>query len=132
MPKIYYKVVTPSLKSAWVSHTGLTTQYKIGEFVSSPTPETPLAVFETFKAAKNFKQINLLFTAKIFKCNIKDKTKKPWLPGRTGIVYGSQEKNLRKIISLIKAKKKFMHLVCENLPNGTVTCKQVKLLEEIT
>jgi hypothetical protein len=131
MPKVYYKVVDKNLRSAWIVDRRLTTQYEIGKFVSSPTPETPLAVFQTLEKAKDFKRNNILYSAKIFKCNIKNKTKEPWLPGTSGILFEYQKKNLNEIISLIKAKKKFTHLIYKKLPDGTITCKQVKLLEEI-
>jgi hypothetical protein len=122
MPKIYYKVVTPDLRSIIINHDKtFCTQYKIGEFVSSPVPETHLCVFESLESAKNF----AYSTDKIFECNIKTRIKQPWIP------WSSED--LPKLLLHIRLKKKFLRcdLVDRHLPMGTVCCKQVKLLKEI-
>jgi hypothetical protein len=122
MTKIYYKLVNDDLRSVIIKKPHLVTQYKIGEFVSSPIPETPLCVFETFSYANNFKNCECLRGAKIFKCEIKTKLVRPWIP---------RYSTLNRILKLMKNKQKFLQIACRNLPSGTICCKQVKLLEEV-
>ena len=117
--KIYYKVVTKSLQSAYSGvPMDLVTQYKVGEFVSSPYPETPLCVFERLHNAQSF----MGFNHHIYECHIKTKLKTPWIPRSISI---------NKLLKLIKLKKKYMDRVWKVLPIGTVCCKQVKLLKKI-
>ena len=122
MKKIYYKVVTHDLKSAIIhSNKVFCTQYKIGEFVSSPVPETHLCVFGSLKAAQHFSSGR----DKLFECHINTRVKQVWIP------WGATD--LPKLLSRIRSKKRYLQcdMVDFNLPNDTVCCKQVKLLKEI-
>lgn len=125
----YYKVVTHDLQSAFVTNPIIKTQYKLGEFVSSPFPETPLAVFTILENALAFKNVYCGPSYKIFECEIKNRTKIPWLPGNSLMI---SIPYISKIVTSIKKKKKYINLVCRNLPSATITCKQVKLIKEIT
>jgi hypothetical protein len=127
MKKIYYKVTTGDLKSIVLYYdTRLSTQYKLNEFVSSPIPETPLSVFDTLDSAKGFCRPRVT-RYKIFKCEIKHRLKTPWIPH---FMYHSETK-LKDLLNRIKNKKKYLDMVWTILPMGTVSCKQVKLLEEV-
>ena len=119
-----------TLLSSWVKNKNFTTKYEIGKFVSSPTPQCPLSVFNTHADALAFQEAMRSWSiyTKIFSCHIKNKTKIPWLPGTSDKARYFDYNILKKI----KNKKKFLHLVKTNLPTGTTTCKQVKLLEELT
>ena len=123
MSKIYYKVVTPSLKSVIMSCNKFTTQYKIGEFVSSPYPKTPLCVFKDLADVEHFTSTYLWEGYKIFTCEIENKYRKPWIPYDCSLNY---------ILELIAKKKRYIHLVYTLLPLGTICCKKVKLLEEVS
>jgi hypothetical protein len=103
----------------------LSVQYKIGEFVSSSVPETPLCVFDSLMDAKGF--ANNYSNHKIFTCEIKTKLKTPWIPF---FRFGTN-KDLSTLLSKIRGKQKFMDYVWTTLPKGTVCVKQVKLLEEV-
>jgi hypothetical protein len=124
--KTYYKVTTENLKSMIDNELKLSVQYKIGEFVSSSVPETPLCVFDNFRCAKRFAN-NYGTEYKIFTCEIKTKLKTPWIPF---FRFGTN-KNLSTLLSKIRGKQKFMDYVWTILPKGTVCVKQVKLLEEV-
>ena len=126
MSKIYYKVTTYKLRSIICSDPSLITQYKIDEFVSSPVPETPLCVFETIEDAKKFCD-RCGLRPKIFKCEIKTKLRKRWIP----FIIRESTFDLSSILRKIKNKKRFMDYVWTTFPEGTVCAKQVKLLEEI-
>jgi hypothetical protein len=125
--KVYYKIVRDNLTSAIVWESNIVTQYKIGEFISSPIPETPLCVFDDLGKAKDFMEWESTiskFSHRLFTCKIKTKLKSPWIPNYLSI---------NEILEKMKLKKRFLcnNLVRVRLPSGTVCCKQVKLLEEV-
>jgi hypothetical protein len=124
--KTYFKVLTTDLRSCIISNSRFATQYKIGEFVRSPIPETPLCVFTSKKLAQKFAYANIGTSYKIYSCHIKGKCPKPW------VLFNCNEMNILKIKKLVKSKCKYMnHVDTSFLPSGTVCAKQVKLLEEI-
>lgn len=129
MTKKYYKVVNSNLKSVWVNTSDLVTQYKVGEWVTAKIPMLPMAVFSDLISARIFINDNALWGARIFECEIKNKTKTPWLPSTTR--YPSMY-FLKRILRRMQSKHIFMDLVTKLLPGGTVTCKKVKLIREIT
>jgi hypothetical protein len=123
--KTYYKIVKPDLKSIIINDKRLTTQYKIGEYVSSPIPETPLAVFSRIGDVRGFIISQLAPRPyRVFECKIKTKLKIAWLPTLS---------NIDRILKLIKNKKKYLRysLMKSYIPWGTVCCKQVMLTKEI-
>jgi hypothetical protein len=128
MTKTYYKVVTKSLTSVWAPEE-VEVQYKIGKWVEPKIKEFPLAVFNSLDNARSFSCLDP--SSKIFECEIQQKTRKTWLPGRSAY-YCSEA--IKEILQCIKNKKKFLDLVItdELLPCGTITCKRVKLIKEIT
>jgi hypothetical protein len=126
MSQIYYKVVNANLTSAWITTDGLVTTYEIGKFVSSPLKGTPLAVFNNIFAARMFSGI--ILNSKIFECHIKYKSRRPWLPGK-GCFYADYMLNMLK--KTIKQKRSIKDFMVTNLPSGTITCGQVKLIREV-
>ena len=128
MSKTYYKVLSLDLRSIITDAHHLITQYKIGEFVSSPEPMTPLCVFSSLYEARSFAQsITRRFI--IYKCEIKNKYRKPWIPWLGNSA--SLKKDIQKLVKLKKQHKKFIYLVHEDLPYGTVCCGQVKLIKQV-
>ena len=128
MTKIYYKVTTNDLRSIvlyW--NNKLSTQYKLNEFVSSPVQGTPLSVFDTLSSAKEFCRVRSGY--RIFRCEIKYRLKTPWIPHFASYY---QTQRLKTLLNRIKNKKKYLDMVWTDLPEGTVSCKQVKLLEEVS
>jgi hypothetical protein len=132
MTKKYYKVVNMGLKSFWVRDTRVQTQYKIGEFVSSPIEGSPLAVFDTLEHAKEFVLGLPSDNAYIYECEIKNKYKNTWLPGNYRDMNDTSYDRLLKILKYIKNRRKYTYLVPNlNLPDGSITCKQVKLIKRV-
>jgi hypothetical protein len=127
MSKTYYKVTNQNLMSAFVYDTKLCTQYKIGEFVSSPIPETPLCVFRDYEKALTY--IVTSFPThyknpfKIFECKIKNKYKNLWLPPSCN----PESDQFKIMLKLIKSKKKFLHTTALILNTNMICCKEVKL-----
>lgn len=121
MSKIYYKVTDLNMCSRVMHTTDFCTKYKIGKFVSSPVPKTPLCVFETIYQALTFGYDR---NSRIFKCKIKGKRRRAWIPNRH---------NIDNILKLIKNHKKIYSsgLIDTVLPYGTVSCTSVKLIEEV-
>lgn len=141
--KIYYKVVTHDLQSAiinpylerHISHykynatKDFCVQYKINEWVKPEKPGTKLMVFSNLDDAKEFalfQGIHLL----IYKCSVRNPTKHGFITDldKLGYIYPT-------LIKRIKQKKKITDLYqeCEknSIPEGTVFCSAVKLLEEV-
>jgi hypothetical protein len=130
--KKYYKVVKNNLKSAYIEDKRLVTQYKTGEWVTSPIPVTPLAVFTSLDSAKDFRRFVSCFNSgvKIFECEVSGRTKVPWLLGTSRLFYNGWL--LDSIIERAKKHKRYMYLVPQtDLPENTITCKKVKLVKEI-
>jgi hypothetical protein len=133
MTKTYYKVTNTDLMSAWINNPKIAITYKIGEFVSPKVEGTFLAVFETEQQARSFIRVNQKYIKhlfKLFKCEIKNRCKNPWIPSS---YRWTNIDRLNMILKLKNQKRKFLHRVIsgEDLPYGTITCKQIKLLEEI-
>lgn len=130
MSKIYYKVVTDKLQSCWVIDDNLSVQYKEGEFVSAKIPQLPLAAFETLKQAQTF-VYNLPYRDKnyyIYSCNIKNKYREAWLPGKSKSVYWP---SIQRLLQRIKKHQKYLDRVIINPVHGTVSCKQIKLINRV-
>lgn len=135
--KTYYKVVRSDLKSvqtfSWetdyfrkFSLKDFIIQYKIGEFVKPKIEGSDLMVFSNLKDAIGF--AHYYTDAKIYKCNIVGGKSvgifSPYLSGLEDIYCNIYEKK--------KAKKRWSHLVSlRNIPNGTVFCSAVKLIERV-
>lgn len=124
----YYKVTSKNLQSIVMNDdTELSTQYKVGEFVSSPIPETPLLVFKSLKDAKDFVRGYWYTDYKIFECQIKNRVRIPWVPD-----FKTFHDDIPKLLKLIKNKKKFLHILdLTGFPKGTVAAKRVKLIKEV-
>jgi hypothetical protein len=130
MSKTYYKVVKKAnLSSAWAPGS-VRVYYKVGQFVGARYPELPLAVFETFEYAREFKnQIDDRSPElAIFECEIQGKYRKAWVPSRTCTYPFSR---ITKLIRQIKAHKKYLDMVSTQLPQGSVVCKKIKLTKEV-
>ena len=139
MSKTYYKVTNNCLQSIWIEDPRLKTQYKMREFVKSPIPQFPLSVFKTKDAALDFiTRLPYLhkYNARLFECKIKTPTRTPWLIGKLKYIddmwidYRCTDK-ISWLLKQMKSKKKFMHYVETDLPNGTITCREVKLTKEV-
>ena len=132
--KTYYKVLSHGLLSATTDADHLVTRYKVGEYVSSPEPLTPLCVFDDLECAKSF--ANQMKANYVYSCSIKGKYKKPWIPWfpytkRENLGVSSLKEAIDYLVSLKKRKKKFLYLTECHLPSGTVCCSQVKLIKQI-
>jgi hypothetical protein len=125
MSKTYYKVTNAYLKSFIVQIPEFITQYKIGEFVSSPIDGTPLAVFTSLSQARRWAGA----TGRIFECKIKNKSRKSWLPGRS--FQTSLSPKINALLTAMRQKKKYLKFAITVLPRNTVTCKSVMLTREI-
>jgi hypothetical protein len=125
MVKVFYKVLMPDLTSTQRHDLNLVTKYKIGEFVCSPEPLTPLCVFKSLRLARKFRECQSLEYI-IYECEIKNKYRIPWIP------YKWDNKRVAlDIVRLKKQHKSIEGLVYTSLPNGTVCCGQVKLIKQV-
>ena len=131
MAKIYYKVVSQDLRSVVRPRVSFAVQYKIGKFVEAKVKGTPLAVFDDLVKARRF-ALKKKYSC-IYKCEIQGKYPKPWIPW-SGMFDRSMSlsDHVKHIGNLIRQKKKYSHIVDYVVPDGTVSCKRVKLLEKVS
>ena len=118
--KIYYKVVTSTLRSARHYPKSGAIQYKINEWVTPPIGK--IFIFETKKDAIQFQ----LFYEKIYKCVVKNPTKAKYYAQSCMTCLVDFWKNYNKPAELAKMSG------ISKPPKGTIYCDAVKLLEEVT
>ena len=128
--KTYYKVVTPTLRSAmtsmWSSKEELIIEYKVGEWVYPKVLGTYLFVFKTLQNAKDFIHECGISSYYIYKClGVNEHKILGMCPG----IYGDR---ILQAAKLKRQKKKYLHLFDkEVIPNGTVGVEALKLIKEI-
>lgn len=116
--KIYYKVVSPALRSARHYPKSGAIQYKINKWVTPPIGK--IFIFETKKDAIQFQ----LFYEKIYKCVVKNPTKAKYYAQScmTCLVDFWKNYNSNKLSEMDGVGKP---------PKGTIYCDAIKLIEEI-
>lgn len=123
----YYKVVTTNLTSATpiANDLGLSTQYKVGEWVQPKVKQAPLMVLNSIHEARRFMRANTVYGPhRLFECEIK-KSKRKW-----GWV---SKFNAGALLKAIKWKKGYRQFVgsYKEFPTGTVFADEVMLVKEI-
>jgi len=124
---MYYKVLNSDLSSAYISNLYFNTEdivvkYKINQFVYPNILGSKLMVFSDLSSARLFR---CSWGIKIFKCEILN-------PSEDGIFVETgkgMKEDLLDVLRLKKQKKRFTYLLSRNIPNNTVFCDAVKLIE---
>jgi hypothetical protein len=131
---LYYKITDIWLRSFLNIHPDIwgdrdfkswSVQYKIGEFVTPQQPNSKLYVFKTLEDAKYFVRHFGQERFHIYSCEVKNPSKNILL------VWYSNIYDFKRLWNNIKNKKKYKHLVSNHIPENTVMCDAVKLLEKI-
>jgi hypothetical protein len=126
MEKKYYKVVRNIkgvLQSAAQYRPYLKTYYHFGIWIEPSMKGTDLFVFDSVKSAQHTIARYSWPNVVIYECEVKN-------PKRTGIFFDFIHKDI--LIRAIKHrsnKKKYRHLVSNDVPRGTVFCSAVKLIK---
>ena len=128
--KIYYKVVTLNLKSAFVSSVPeLSVQYKINKWVYPNVNNSCLMVFDNLNNARLFRE-RLNIGLVIYQCEIvKTRKRKPpfCMVGYPYIYF-----NLQYMLRLKRMHKRCEIWPIDNIPpKNTIFCDSVKLLRKV-
>jgi len=141
MAKKFYKIVDEKMKSCSINAryaSEFEVQYKLNEFVSSNVPKTPLFVFETLDAAKNFIHGNgsggfgpspaKTSATHIYECEVVNPRRMRYLLGGE-LTYS----NLQNFWKVRLSKKKVCTLIYKkSVPSKTFVCDKVKLLKKVS
>lgn len=128
MTQIFYKVVQRNTLASYnVGHnpyyieSGLSIRYSIGDWTYPKVKRTKLFVFKDLQAARNLVGRDKSYYS-IYSCEVKN----PKDYGPVNI------NNTEVLLEAIKNKKKYKHLInMKSVPDGTIFCDAVKLIEEI-
>lgn len=104
---------------------GVILKYNIGRWTYPVIEGSDLFIFDTKENAIKFCSHD---TNKIiFKCEVKNPRKYGVSTGYGGLVY----QKLESILKAKKNKKKFLHMSMNNMPEGTMYCSAIKLIEKV-
>ena len=128
---MYYKVVNNDLSSAYIgsnyffsNQEDLVVFYKINEWVYPRLSGSQLMVFNSYANARNY-MLSYNLGNNIFKCEVLK-------PSKRGIFFQKDIRNsLLNVLKLKKNKKKYLDLISNQFPDGTVFCEGVKLLNKL-
>lgn len=125
--KTYFKITVPGLlsTSSESRRMKLDIKYELNSWVAPRETYAPLMIFDTFDAAKLFRDTGSFPEEKweIYECHaIKSNKKWGYIP---------DNERLEKIIKAIKNKQNRSSFFEKSLPNGTVFADAVKLLERV-
>jgi hypothetical protein len=122
--KIYYKVVSPDLKSLTSTPSTYRLQYVMGQFVIPKIKDTSIFVFKTLLQAERFANHYGYYYFPIFKCHGLGEHKvsiyTPWLT------------DVKKLLDDLKDDIPIQDQIFLNcLPPYTIGVQQLKLLEKV-
>ncbi len=124
----HYKVVDKKLKSMNVEHHPiLSIQYKVGEFIRGKL-ESGLFVFDSLENARHFVRTLSYWPLQIYEAEVKQSVRPIFVgDGFQTNIY----KGLITILKRKKNKKRYLHLIDKDMPEGTKCFKQVKLIKRV-
>lgn len=123
---MYYKVLRNGLVSANVHplpiyiNSGISIKYSLGEWTFPKIKGSKLFVFEDLNLARKY--ANFCCQKILYECEVKNpKEKGP-----------ASSYHIFEILKAIRQKKKYSHLInYKNVPDGTIFCDAVKLIERV-
>lgn len=141
--EIYYKIVTYNSYHGLLSYNiceewqedanknflncGTVIVYNIGSWTTPKIIGSDLFIFDTLENAKFFSR-HYGYDKKIFKCYAKNVRKK----GISISIFNFSQKKLLELIELKKQNKEYIHLSNQlRIPEGTLFCSAIKLIEEV-